>query len=85
MSLASIPGKMAVCMKASTRKIRSTASASIPGLIRSAMQAGGVMANSMDSESSRLKRAENDWVFGRMEKSSNGLQVMKLQPLRSAI
>ena len=47
MNLEYILGKMEECMKVSTKKIKSMDLGYIPGLIKSAMQAGGQMESSM--------------------------------------
>jgi hypothetical protein len=53
-------GKMAGCMRASTKMTRSTDSAYTLGLIRSATPAGGSMANNTGSVSLRPGKERND-------------------------
>jgi hypothetical protein len=65
MNLEYIHGKMEECMKGSTRKIKSMDLESTHGQIRSAMLAGGQMANNTVSESSYLVMEKENWESGR--------------------
>ena len=74
-SLESIPGLTEGCTKVSTKKIRSTASASTLGQIRNAMQAGGAKGNSTALASSSLpKKARKDLESGRTAARSSGFR-----------
>lgn len=64
-------------MKVSTKKIKSTDSVCILGLIKSAMQAGGLMENSMVLEFSYHEMARRKWEYGKMAASSDGFQTTK--------
>jgi hypothetical protein len=73
-----IPGKMAECMKGSTSRTRNTVTECTHGVTRSAMLAGGVRANNMESEYSSVKKVKRSLVFGKMARRYDGLTKMKL-------
>ena len=77
MSLGSTHGKMAECMKGSTRKIRSMVLEFTPGQIRSAMLVGGVTASSMDLVSSSQRRVARNLESGKMARSFDGSQTRR--------
>jgi hypothetical protein len=68
MTLVYTPGKMGECMKDSILKTRSTVMESTLGVIRSAMLAGGVKANSMVLVYSLAKKGRRNLDYGRKAK-----------------
>ena len=69
MTLASILGKTAECMKDSTEMTRSTGLECTLGVTRNDMQAGGVMVSSTVSEYLSQKKASVNSECGKMEES----------------
>ena len=70
-------GKMAECMKAFTKRIKSMDMAFTHGLTRRSTQAGGVTANSMESECLFLKREGRNLGYGRMARNCVGSLLKK--------
>lgn len=68
MSLGSILGKMAECMKVFTRKIKSMAMGFILGQTLRSTLAGGMEENNMELEYLYLKRASEDLDYGKTER-----------------
>ena len=67
----SIPGKMAGCMKVTTKMIENMVMESTHGTTESSMKAGGRMENSMEKASIE-RMAEIEEESGKTEKESNG-------------
>ena len=65
MSSVSIPGKMGECMKASIKKIKSTASEFIHGATKNDMQGGGATASNMALASLSHETGDVASVYGK--------------------
>ena len=65
-------GKMGVCTRVSTSRIRSMATVSTLGVTRNAMLVGGVKASNTVSASSSAKKVRRNWVSGRTARKSDG-------------
>lgn len=72
-----IPGKMVECMKVSIRRIRNMVMEFTLGLIRNAMQVGGLMVNNMVLEYSYQRKAKRNLDSGKMARKLNGSIKMK--------